>query len=299
MTWQTRFNFVSFGGGVQSSAIALLCLNRDERLLEVTGGVLPDRFLFADTGDEPQAVYDNVESFGHRLRDRGFEFDVVCRADYTTVDQAGWRVLSERLLRHLWRASKDGTERNVPWIPAFVRSASGGSAPLQRRCTFNFKVETLDRAGRRLANVPRGYKGPPLVRRWLGISRDEASRMKDSPEAWSEFFYPLVEMGWRRSDCESYLSEHGESVPRSACYYCPFHSDRHWQEMRDEEPEEFARAVSFERELQAAYDAIPSPALRERPYLHQSLRPLDEVDFAAQGDLFGGWGNECAGVCGV
>jgi len=46
--------YVSFGGGVQSSALALLCMNHDARLLAVTGGALPELFMFADTGDEPR-----------------------------------------------------------------------------------------------------------------------------------------------------------------------------------------------------------------------------------------------------
>lgn len=40
--------------------------------------------------------------------------------------------------------------------------------------------------------------------------------------------------------------------------------------------------------------------LDSRPSLHKSGTPLGELDFAgAQQEMFGGWGNDCAGVCGV
>lgn len=298
---QRAGHFVSFGGGVQSTAIAVLVLNRDARLIDAVGGALPDVFLFADTGSEPASVYRNVAACFDALRARQIECHTIARWQYAEADQEGWKLgLQGRLLKHLHRASEPGgTERNVPWIPAFVRTADGGSAPLQRRCTYNFKVETLERATRRLARIPRGYKGEPLVSQWLGISVDEAHRMKESRHEWQRFLYPLVDMGWRRSDCLHYLEEHGWHPPKSACYFCPFHSDKAWQSMRETEPWEFERAVQFERELQHAYRAIANPTLDSMPYLHASRVPLDQVGFAAQGDLFGGWGNDCTGTCGV
>ncbi len=137
------------------------------------------------------------------------------------------------------------------------------------------------------------------MRSWIGISLDEAHRMRSPKHRWQELFYPLVEMGWRRGDCLRYLEEQGVAAPRSACVFCPFHSDREWARLRDEAPEDFARAVAFERRLVAAVEALPAETRRIQsvPYLHQTRTPIDSVTFGGgQLDLFG---NDCAGVCGV
>lgn len=283
-------DIASFGGGVQSTTIALLALDSDPRLLAVSDGRVPEHYLFADTGDEPEAVYRHIDMMRRRFDVANVPFHVLHR--YSGVS----------LSKHLLRRLRAGKESNLTWIPAYVEGATK-SVPLQRRCTFRYKVEALDRAAKRLAQVPRllggaVYQGAPFVRSWIGISLDESQRMRAAKHRWSEMFYPLVEMGWRRSDCLRYLSERCVPAPRSACVYCPFHSDREWERMRVEAPADFRRAVLFERHLLAAVRGLgDGSALRSLPYLHPSRVPLDEVTFGAgQLDL---WGNDCSGVCGV
>jgi hypothetical protein len=97
------------------------------------------------------------------------------------------------------------------------------------------------------------------------------------------------------------MEKHGyPRPPRSACVFCPYHSDREWRRLRDEEPEEFQKAVNFERRYQAA-KALTVSRKGFVPYLHASRVPLDQVDFSTDEDqgqqlLFG---NECEGMCGV
>ena len=276
---------VSFGAGTQSSAIALLAHNRDPRLLEVTDGKLPDHYIFADTGDEPRNVYDQLELFSGML---DVPLHVVTRHD----DR---RSLSDELCGRL----ESGKQSHLTWIPAFVGSDSRkGYGILQRRCTHEMKIYALRRAARTLSGYRHRVIKHLVCRQWLGISTDEITRLRESTEPWTEFFYPLIEMGWSRVDCEEYLLEHGIPVTKSACVYCPFRTSKSWQEMKDEEPEEFDRAVAFERRLHAAYDGLESPKLKSRPYLHRSLVPIDQVDFKTPG-IRGGMENECAGVCGV
>ena len=49
-------HYVSFGGGVQSTAVAMMVIERHPDLIRVMGDVRPELWLFADTGDEPRAV---------------------------------------------------------------------------------------------------------------------------------------------------------------------------------------------------------------------------------------------------
>lgn len=140
----------------------------------------------------------------------------------------------------------------------------------------------------------------PLVRSWIGISMDEASRMKPSREAWIAHRYPLIEKRITRSDCLRWMEAHGyPEPPRSACVFCPFHNDEEWRRLRDQEPREFRRAVKFEKDIQKARAA--SENFRTTPFLHRQLVPLTRVDFSTAGERgqLNFFENECEGMCGL
>ena len=174
-------------------------------------------------------------------------------------------------------------------IPAFLRYADGGRGISMRQCTSDFKIAPILRA-------MRPTRGNTVVQ-WIGISLDEAHRMKPARDSWLTSRWPLIEQRMTRNDCLRWLEARGyPRPPRSACVFCPFHNDAEWREMRDADPDGFARAVAFDAQYRATMATIPSH--RGEAYLHHSLVPLSEVRFAAdyQTNLFG---NECEGVCGV
>ena len=73
--------------------------------------------------------------------------------------------------------------------------------------------------------VPSGV----TVELWLGISTDEAVRMKDSRDRWMTNRYPLIEAGMSRQDCmDWWAARHDRPLERSACVACPFQSRRRW-----------------------------------------------------------------------
>lgn len=272
---------VSFGGGVQSTAIALMVLQ----------GKLPrpDIWLFADTGDEPELVYPHVAKWKSRIEEAGMRFEVLHRRP----DQQS---LSEHVIDRI--ENHKSTSINSP--PFFVDCADGGRMPLRRRCTYEYKVRVLDVFTKAWAAVPRGYKGPePLVSKWMGISYDEIQRSRISQEPWFEFHYPLIERHIRRADCIKMLADAGELAPRSACVYCPFHSDAEWRRVKSR-PTDWAAAVAFERKVHQLWDEGKMTHLNSRPTLHRSGVPIDEIDFTdRQESLFGDMDEECWGVCGV
>ena len=55
--------------------------------------------------------------------------------------------------------------------------------------------------------IVRMRKGKHRVEQWMGISTDEALRMRDSPQKWILNRYPLIEMGMSRSDCIEWWRE--------------------------------------------------------------------------------------------
>ena len=126
--------------------------------------------------------------------------------------------------------------------------------------------------------------------------------MKPSQLKWAANRYPLIEKEMTRYDCLRWMESRGfPTPPRSACTYCPFHSDHEWRKMKMEQPEEFAGAVAFEVEMQRLRTTENGPnRMKGKLFLHDSLIPLSDVDFSedtTQGQLK--FHNECEGMCGV
>ncbi len=282
--------YMSFGGGVQSTAIAMLAVNRDPRLLEASKGVLPELYLFADTGDEPYSLYDHIIDMRHRIQQSGAAF-------YTVVTPLG------SLSEHTLHALRNG-HRRAEQMPFFVRCKDGRYGPVQRRCTAHFKLAPLTKRARDWFGVYRGKPHVPgPVQVWLGISTDEPQRLKTGPvpkQAWLHYFNPLYAMGWSRADCLAYLTGQGIRARRSACVFCPCHRNDEWRQVR-QHPLDWARALAVDDALQAASADGRKPFGFDSPlFLHYSGKRLREIDWdATEATEINQWDNECGGVCGV
>lgn len=261
------FNVISLGAGVQSSTMALMAAHGE--IIPI-----PDAAIFADTKSEPASVYRWLDWLETQLP---FPVYRVTAGDLGVVAATV-------------RTSKNGNKYTQANPPAWAVNSSGKPSPIMRQCTQQFKIEVIQREIRRLF-------GKGEVQQWIGISLDEAHRMKPSRNARVVNRWPLIELRMRRFDCLNWMTGHGfPKPPRSACVFCPFQSDREWERLKTEEPNDFARASVFEREFQIA---LADCGFTGGVYLHPSMKPLDTVDFSPdtrQADL---WGNECEGMCGV
>jgi hypothetical protein len=136
---------------------------------------------------------------------------------------------------------------------------------------------------------------------WIGISTDEAHRMKPSRVSYIENTWPLIDAAMSRQDCLDWMQQKGyPEPPRSACVFCPFHGDNEWERLQHLEPDEFDRAAKFELNLQEA--ARNQEVLQGVPFLHGSGKLLSEVDFSKKAEgkqQLAMFGNECEGLCGV
>lgn len=271
-------HILSLGAGVQSSTLALMAAAG-----EVTP--MPHAAIFADTQAEPASVLKWLDWLEKQLP---FPVYRVTRGSLTEVS-----------LRLRQRVKSVGGTWSKSLIPAHVANFDGTKGIMGRACTHDFKIAVLRRKQRELAGIGPREKSVRVIT-WIGISLDEVHRMKPSRDRWCENRWPLIEKEMTRHDCKRWIESHGFPMPpRSACVYCPFHSDHEWRRLRDQEPEEFKKAVQFERDLQAVKKVTGN--MNGVPFLHGSLKPLDQVDFSTdtergQGDLFG---NECEGLCGV
>lgn len=268
---EPRLRIISLGAGVQSTTMALLAAHG-------IIGPMPDCAIFADTGWEPKAVYEHLKW----LMSGVLPFPV--------------HVVSAGNIRdHIVRGENTTGQRfaTVPWF-----TGDGGMG--RRQCTREFKIDPLARKQRELLGCrPRQRIPAGSVEVWIGISTDEAIRMKPSRDAWQVNRWPLIEQGMSRRDCTSWLLGMDYPLPpKSSCIGCPYHSDAQWREIR-ERPEEWADAVAIDRLIRQ--DGTTMRGMRAHQYMHRSLKPLDEVDLRTheergQPDLFN---NECEGLCGV
>lgn len=230
----------------------------------------PECAIFADTKNEPASVYKWLDWLETKL-----SFPVI-RVSKGDLGKAATRV----------RHSKHGTIYTKPSLPAFIEG--GGIAP--RQCTLDYKIIPIQQEIRRQI----GKKGHCI--QWLGISTNEADRMKPSRKKWIENRWPLIEKRMNRHDCMIWMKKNGyPEPPRSACYYCAFHSDNEWQRLKTMEPEAFQKAVQLEKDYQFALKDATN--LRGKPFLHKSCKPLETIAFdQGHADFFT---NECEGHCGL
>lgn len=239
---------LSLGAGVQSTTLALMAAHGE---IEP-----PDCAIFADTGWEPAAVYEHLDR------------------------------LSELLPFPVHRVN-DGDIRNtigssaydpIPW---FVANRGMG----RRQCTKQFKLTPIRRKVRELLGGKTPSDGCEM---WLGISRDEAHRMKPSLVGYIRNRWPLIDAGLSRADCQRKLAGWDIVAPRSACCGCPFLSNADWL-ARSAQPE-WPATVALSHRLAATGQ-----------FMHPARTTIDRIDFSrwqdrGQPDLFG---DECEGMCGT
>jgi PP-loop superfamily ATP-utilizing enzyme len=198
---------ISYGGGVQSTALVVLSL------LE---GWDVDDVVHVDLMDaESPATREYVARFRDWLRqEHGRDITIIERNMYRDMlDNPGFTP--------------------VPW------RARDGSFMLSRQCTRQYKVAPLQRY------LYDRYPGD-CIRLMLGISVDEFHRMRDSSAARIEHVYPLVDARLTRWQCREIIERAGLAVPsKSSCWFCPYRSSasqlalvRHYPRLR-----EMARAL--------------------------------------------------------
>lgn len=266
---------LSLGAGVQSTALLLLAAN----------GELPkpDAAIFADTGWEPQGVYDHLD----RL-----EREVAIPAGIPIYRVQKGNIRTDAL-----------TTRRVQ-MPLYLKvDTDRGAGTITRSCTFDYKVVPIKAKVRELLGYPHPKPVPRGLQavQWIGISRDEFQRAKDAQVKYLRNAFPLLSApltgsdgreGWTRNDCTRYLTQHGfGATPKSACIGCPFHRNAAWRDLRDNHPAEWADAVDFDRRIRE--DAVH--VLKGEAFLHGSLLPLSVAPIdvvtrrewnTAQGDIF-------------
>ena len=219
-----------------------------------------DAAIHADTTHESKLTYEFAARWTPWLAEHGVQVATVSSSSAMQV----------------WRGGM---------IPAYTYNGSKGQA--LRTCTQRWKIAPI----RRWLQAHRN--GQP-IEQWLGISTDEALRMKPSPVKYITHRWPLIEQHMSRKDCARWLTEHGLEVPpKSACTFCPYHNTAEWRRIKAT-PEDWQEAVAVDRVIRKArppYDL----------FVHPARKPLEEVDLRTEEERgqLRLWDEECSGLCGL
>lgn len=216
---------VSFGGGVNSTAMIVLLAERDER---------PDFVLFADTGGEREHTYAHVAEVDAWLRAR--EWPGITRVSNADPDGLG----------HGHASLEDECLRNRT-LPSLAYGNKG--------CSVKWKRQPMERHLAAQPGVQAAWARGERVRVLLGIDAGESHRSAQlvaTEHARWTYERPLVDAGWAREECIAAIERVGLSVPRkSACWFCPAMKRREVIALARDAPNLYARAVAMERNAAA------------------------------------------------
>tara|TARA_R110002020_G_scaffold214949_3_gene422111 strand:+ start:45 stop:920 length:876 start_codon:yes stop_codon:yes gene_type:complete len=267
---------LSLGAGVQSSTLLMKIYNQEIKAVDVA--------IFADTGNEPQEVYDWLEFLTDKVKDK--IKILIVKEDRNTGD------ISKDIM------SSSGFFAS---IPVYTINKDRSKGMTLRTCTDRYKIQPINKKVRELLGV-NNLRGK-VVEMVMGISFDEIQRAKYPPNKWAIHCYPLVENKISRHDCLHYFDSLGfPTPPRSACIMCPFHNNEDWQRFKVEQPENFKFAVEFDEKLRTNKDSQFVKKLGTELFIHPSRTPLKDINFNLikkknyQGSLFD---DECEGYCGI
>ena len=181
---ETQALFLSLGAGVQSSTLVEMYVEGD-----LSADPL-DAVIFADTGDEPQWVYEQVEYLRGRLKATPTPLVTVSTGNLIEDIQHAQRFVSMPL-----------------WV---WNQRTNQAAMIRRQCTKEYKIEPIRShildwlvahdfariVSRSDVNARRVRPGV-LVKQMIGISLDEFLRACQSERdpAWLRNDYPLLIVG--------------------------------------------------------------------------------------------------------
>jgi PP-loop superfamily ATP-utilizing enzyme len=215
---------ISYGGGVQSTALIVLAVQGK------IGHI--DAALFSNVGDDSEHPATN--SFVREVAipwaaERGLEV-----IELTPMRKGKPTTIYSEMMN-------PETRRDV--IPVFGEKGN----PLSRICTADYKIGTIHRW---LKQHGTSKNNPATV--CLGISTDEIERAgRGVSKSFEIREYPLLDLNLNRTDCTQIIRDAGLPVPpKSSCFFCPFHSELVWSELRRDHPDLFWKAQEMEDAVQ-------------------------------------------------
>lgn len=268
---------LSLGAGVQSSTLALMI--NDGEIPMVNCGI------FSDVGAEPKTVYEHLDWL-----EKNVSFPIY---------RVQWRNLKEDIIS----AAKGEYKAFI--APFFTKNIDNQKkGMLRRQCTGDYKIKPINQKIRELLGYSKGQRVEQgtKVELVMGISYDEMQRMKTNQIKYIENQYPLVEKAIRRRHCLTWLKDRNyPTPPRSACTFCPYHTNEEWRNVKKNKSE-WDEVVKLDKMIrdQEKFKDSQSGSVKDEIYLHRDCQPIDQVDLRTDEEK-GQYSllDECDGYCGV
>ena len=257
--------YISLGAGVQSTA--LLCLAEKGFLKGVKGAI------FADTGGEPEAVYEWLDFLKETIKKTPI---------HTVQSDKG----------NLHEYAVQGKHNPVPLFG--YHKDTKKSFMGRRSCTFLFKILPVQKKIRDLEGIAKYQRQEKkAIQVALGISTDEEFRAKPSRTPWIENIHPLIKKGMSRQDCLNFVRKTlNRTPPRSACVFCPYLKDIEFKQVKSNS-RDWERACTFdENSRHQTIDKVQ--------YVHRQRKPLRDIDLKGNDSQITGFIASCdEAYCGV
>ena len=242
------------GGGVQSTAIAAL----------IYMGELPkpNYAYMIDVGYERTGTFDYANRvLIPKLADIAVELKIIKTTDY----------FDNSLFDKQMHCK----------LPLFKKTEDGLIIKFRTHCSGKWKQAVAAKWLR--------SQGVKRCDTWLGISVDEARRVKSSRFSWNQNRYPLVEFGFRREDCVDLAARLGWPKPEhTSCFLCSNQSDFSWQDTKQHYPNDWEKAIEADEYIRSIDCNL---------FLHGSCKPLKEKAFNIHYMDRSFVGKECFGDC--
>lgn len=283
------YHCVSLGWGRQSTCMLFMAAFGDLPM--------PNVAIHSDTTHERRETYEYAERWTPFLEQRGLK--IVTVKPRVTFQREGDAIKSVQIpaftLGLPGKRTKDVYEDDEVVGQTEWQSPGGERGVLRRQCTNRWKIAPMRRwLTEHVVRFPDPDGVLDLaepISMWLGISTDEAERVRPSDVQYIQNRYPLIEKGMSVRDCEKYLLDHDVEVPpKSSCVFCPFHNKKEWRGLRERGGQDWNEAVQVDEMIRYARPGFEL-------FVHPSRKPLSEVgeSIDAQPELLNG--DECEGAC--
>lgn len=262
LTWK-YLDILSCGAGMPSTALALMSCENAQHGPPYPHPKVPiyDAVIFCDLHSEPSWVYAQMNFIAAACREACIPFyrlDADLYGDFThNFGRARTACIP------FWTLGDDGKEGRMP-----------------RQCTYDYKIKVIEQFVRYelLCYRPRQRTLSLDIHAHnlhMGIMWEEQHRAKESKQTLFTNKYPLVKMGWTRSDCYAYnKTVWGLDTKASCCLFCPFHTNYFYGYIQKHEPECYACALQVD-ELVETHQA--RPPLKSKLFISKSRKRLRDL----------------------
>lgn len=244
-------HMVAFGGGVDSTAMVIGLVQRNEPI---------DLILFADTGGERPETYAHVESFSSWLKERGYPGIV-------TV----WKVKDGQR----YTLEQDCTEHKA--LPSVAYGF--------KRCSDHFKIRPQNAYLREWEPAKQAWANGQKVVKYIGYDAGEERRKENADrkvDTKYDYKYPLIDWGWEREECLEVIDAAGvPRPPKSACFFCPSSRPKEIIDLSERHPDLLERALKIEEQadLTTIKGLGRTYAWKEVVLMHKAQMTLPFVGF--------------------